>query len=497
MARYILALDQGTTSSRAILFDTDGEPLAIAQRELPQIYPKPGWVEHDPLVIWSTQREAMDAVLATSRVSPSELDAIGISNQRETVLIWDAATGAPLHNAIVWQDRRTAEYCDELRASGHEPSVQEKTGLLLDPYFSATKLKWILDQIPGARARAQAGELRAGTVDTWLLWQLSGGAVHATDCTNAARTQLFNINSLQWDEELLDLFEIPRPLLPRVGTCSEVYGHVASTILSSPVPIAGVAGDQHAALFGQACFKTGMAKNTYGTGCFLLLNTGDKPTPSKKGLLTTLAWQIGDQVTYALEGSVFVAGALVQWLRDELGIVDSPQACDALAATVPDANGIRIVPAFTGLGAPHWDPYARGAILGLTRGVNRAHICRAALEAIALQSTDLASLMSQESGIELEELRVDGGASRSDLLMQIQADLLQREVVRPSCLETTALGAAYLAGLATGYWSSQEQIQSNWRKASHFAPAASVERSRLELRDWSRALERSKGWAES
>ncbi len=486
--KNILALDQGTSSSRALVFDRAGAIRAMAQREFTQIYPQPAWVEHDPVEIWRTQLEVAREAFEHAG---GGIAAIGITNQRETAVVWDRKTGAPVYNAIVWQDRRTAPDCDRLRAAGLEPLVKSKTGLLLDPYFSATKLRWILENVPDARPRAEAGELAFGTIDTWLVWNLTGR--HVTDATNASRTLLFNIHTCEWDEELLSLLEVPRALLPAVHSSSEVYGETGH--FGEPIPVAGIAGDQQAALFGQACTRPGMVKNTYGTGCFMLMNTGGKPVASQNNLLSTVAWQLGGRVEYALEGSVFIAGAVVQWLRDGLGIIRSSAEVEALARSVPDSGGVYFVPAFSGLGAPHWDPYARGMLGGLTRGTGAAHIARAALESIAFQSADVLEAMTRDSGIALLELRVDGGAAANDSLMQFQADILGAPVVRPAILETTALGAAYLAGLAVGYWQDQGEIAAQWRAERRFEPAMESGR-REELRvGWLRALERSKSWA--
>lgn len=492
--RYIIALDQGTTSSRAIVVDQAGDLVAVAQKEFSQHYPKPGWVEHDPLEVWSSQSGTVAEALSRANLSTDAIAAVGITNQRETTLVWDRETGRPVYNCIVWQDRRTSDYCRKLKADGCEPLVTERTGLRLDPYFSGTKLRWILENVPGARQRAKDGKLLFGTIDTWLIWQLTGGKVHATDVTNASRTLLYNLRSGEWDNEMLSLFDIPRALLPEVRSCSEIYGHVSRRNFPEGAAIAGVAGDQHAALFGQACFTAGMAKNTYGTGCFLLMNTGESPVVSKNNLLTTVAWKLNGQTTFALEGSLFVGGAVVQWLRDELQIVRSAQELDELAESVPNANGLFLVPAFAGLGAPHWDPYARGAAVGLTRGVNRAHLCRSALEAIAFQSADLIACMERDSGISLKELRVDGGASRSRPLLQIQADLLGSRVIRPRSVETTALGAAYFAGLAVGYWADCDEISRQWRADVTFSPTVQPMESKLLREQWDRAVERAKGW---
>jgi glycerol kinase len=492
--RYILALDQGTTSSRAIVFDRAGTAVASAQKEFPQYYPKPGWVEHDPLEIWSSQNSTAAEAIARANLSTDDIAAVGITNQRETTVVWHRDTGRPVGNAIVWQDRRTAAFCEQLKRDGAEPMVVEKTGLRLDPYFSATKLRWILDNIAGTRALAESGKLLFGTVDTWLLWQLTGRKVHATDLTNASRTLLCNLRTGDWDDDLLKLFGIPRSMLPEIRSCSEVYGHVDRNLYPAGAPIAGIAGDQHAALFGQACFSAGMAKNTYGTGCFTLLHTGDQPVVSRNNLLTTPAWRINGRTEFALEGSVFIGGAVIQWLRDEIQLVRDAAELDRLAASVPDSNGLFLVPAFSGLGAPHWDPYARGTMAGITRGTNRAHVCRAALEAIAFQTADLIACMEKDSGIPLKELRVDGGASRSNPLLQFQADLLATRVIRPRCIETTALGAASLAGLATGFWSGREELARIWTEDRTFAPARPHTEMAALRSGWDRALGRAKGW---
>lgn len=492
--QYILALDQGTTSSRAIVFDHAGVPIASAQKEYQQLYPKPGWVEHDPMEIWASQSSTANEAIARANISSESIAAVGVTNQRETTVVWDRETGKPVYNAIVWQDRRTADYCATLKKDGLEAMVTEKTGLRLDPYFSGTKVRWILENVPGVRARAEAGKLLFGTIDSWLLWQLTGRKVHVTDATNASRTLLYNLRTGDWDADLLKLFNIPRCMLPEVRSCSEVYGHVERNLYPAGAPIAGIAGDQHAALFGQACFTPGMAKNTYGTGCFLLMNTGTEPVVSRNNLLTTVAWKIGGKTEYALEGSVFIGGAVIQWLRDEMQLVRDVRELDQLAASVPDANGLYLVPAFAGLGAPHWDPYARGAALGITRGTNRAHFCRAALEGIAFQSADLIACMEKDSGIPLKELRVDGGACRSQPLLQFQADLLGTPVVRPKNIETTAIGAAYLAGLAVGFWESREDIVRNWSVDTVFKRERPVEDMTKLRAGWDRALERSKGW---
>jgi glycerol kinase len=493
---YILALDQGTTSSRAIVFDHDGAVRGSAQREFRQIFPRTGWVEHDPQEIWTSQIGVAVEALAAASLRPPDIAGVGITNQRETTLVWDRETGLPVTNAIVWQDRRTAEMCDRLRADGAEPMVRERTGLLLDAYFSGTKLAWILDNVPGARRRAEAGKLLFGTVDTWLVWKLTEGRLHLTDPSNASRTLLFDIHTGQWDDELLRLLRVPRSLMPEVKSSSEVYGEVATSLGLRGVPVGGIAGDQQAALFGQMCVSPGLSKNTYGTGCFMLQNTGTKASASRHKLLTTVAWSRDGRTEYALEGSVFIGGAVVQWLRDGLGIIRSSGEVEALAASVPDNGGVYFVPAFAGLGAPHWDPYARGVLVGLTRGSGAGHVARAALESIAYQVADLADAMQADSGVPLAELRVDGGAAHNDLLMQFQADLLGAPVVRPALTETTALGAAYLAGLAVGFWKSPSEIAGQWRVERRFEPAM-VHARRDELRArWARALERARGWEE-
>ena len=493
--KHILALDAGTTSSRAILFDHAGSIVAVAQKEFPQIFPKPGWVEHNPRDIWSTQAGVAAEVLTKARVGAADVAAIGITNQRETTIVWDRATGEPVYNAIVWQDRRTANICDRLRARKLDRVIRRKTGLVIDAYFSATKVQWILENVKGARAKAKAGELAFGTVDSWLVWNLTGGKVHVTDASNASRTMLFDISNGDWDDELLKLFSVPRSMLPDVRSSSEVYG--VSTLLGTPIPIAGIAGDQQAALFGQACTKPGMAKNTYGTGCFMLMNTGTKRIASKNNLLTTVAWRIGGRTEYALEGSIFIAGAVVQWLRDGLEFFRSAAEVEALAASVTDTGGVYLVPAFAGLGAPHWDQYARGTIVGLTRGTTKAHIARAALEGIVLQVMDVLRAMEADAGIKLKELRVDGGASANDLLMQLQADLLNVPVVRPRVAETTALGAAYLAGLAVGFWKNQADIARQWQVDKRFRPAMKPPLRKQIAKGWERALGREKAWEES
>ena len=491
---YILALDQGTTSSRAIVFDHDGAIRSVAQKEFTQIFPTAGWVEHDPGEIWASQIGVAAEALGRAHVRPAEIAAVGITNQRETTIVWDRETGEPVHNAIVWQDRRTADYCERLKAEGAGETIQAKTGLLVDAYFSASKIRWILDNVSGARARADAGKLAFGTVDAWLVWKLTNHARHITDVSNASRTMLFNIHTLKWDDELLRIFGVPASMLPEVRSSSEKYGEVSTRLGIESAPIAGIAGDQQAALFGQMCRQPGMSKNTYGTGCFLLQNIGTTPTRSKQQLVTTVAWQIGGRTEYALEGSVFIGGAVVQWIRDGLGFVRTAPEIEALAASVADNGGVYLVPAFAGLGAPHWDSYARGTIVGMTRGTSSAHIARAALESIAYQVADLLDAMAADSGIALSELRVDGGAATNDMLMQFQADLLGVPVVRPAVTETTALGAAYLAGLAVGYWPSVDAITGQWKVDRRFEPAMPRAAATARRERWSAALARSKGW---
>jgi glycerol kinase len=495
--RFILALDQGTTSSRAIVFDHAGKVVSSGQAEFPQIFPQPGWVEHDPEEIWRSQIGAAQAALREADMAPSQIAAIGITNQRETTILWDRKTGEPVYNAIVWQCRRTAAICDDLKARGLADLFRQKTGLVLDAYFSGTKVKWLLDNVPGLRARARRGEVLFGNVDTFLMWRLSGGRIHATDYSNASRTMLFNLRTMDWDQEILQILDIPPAILPTPLPSSQVYGETDPGIFGAAIPIAGDAGDQQAALFGQACYQPGMAKNTYGTGCFLLLNSGHTLVDSRHGLLTTVAWALGQQTSYALEGSIFVAGAAIQWLRDGLGIIGAASESEALASQVPDTGGVYFVPAFVGLGAPYWDMYARGSMAGLTRGTTRAHIARAALEAICFQTRDVLEAMQADSGIALSGLRVDGGASRNNLLMQIQADILDTPVVRPSVTETTALGAAYLAGLAVGFWSSQSEIASLWQADREFMPAIAASRREGMYEGWLRAVERSRRWAAS
>ena len=495
MAKYVMALDAGTTSNRCILFNKKGEIKSVAQKEFTQIYPKPGWVEHDANEIWSTElgvaAEAMQKIGATA----DDIAAIGITNQRETVVVWDKNTGMPIHNAIVWQCRRTSEYCDSLKKKGLVESYRAKTGLVIDAYFSGTKLKWILDNVVGARDKAERGELLFGTIDTWLMWKLSGGKIHATDYSNASRTLLFNINTLQWDEDILRELTIPRSMLPKVLPSSGIFGFTAVHFLGGAIPIAGVAGDQQAALFGQTCFQAGEAKNTYGTGCFLLMNTGEAPVFSKNGLVTTIAWGLDGKVNYALEGSIFVAGAAVQWLRDEMKLIDSAQESEQLALKVNDTNGCYVVPAFTGLGAPHWDQYARGCIVGLTRGCNRNHIVRATLDSIAYQTNDVLAAMKADSGIALTALKVDGGASANNYLMQAQSDVTGVPVQRPICVETTAMGASYLAGLAVGYWKSKEDVLINCAVDRIFTPEIGEEERESRVAGWNKAVKRSFDWA--
>jgi glycerol kinase len=493
--KHILALDQGTTSSRAIVFDHSGSVVSTAQREFRQIFPKPGWVEHDANEIWATQLQTAQEAIAKAGVTAAEIAAIGITNQRETTLLWDRTTGTPVHNAIVWQDRRTAAACDRLKARGLAPVIRRKTGLVVDAYFSGTKLEWLLRNVPGARAKAKAGALAFGTVDSWLVWNLTGGRVHVTDPSNASRTMLFNLRTGDWDEELLRIFGVPRSVLPAVGSSSEVYGE--TTLFGGAVPIAGIAGDQQAALFGQACTQPGMVKNTYGTGCFMLMNTGTKPIASRNNLLTTVAWRVGNRTEYALEGSIFIAGAVVQWLRDGLGIIKSSPEVESLAAQVSDTHGVYLVPAFAGLGAPHWDQYARGLVAGITRGTTAAHLARAALEGIAFQVADVLRSMEADARIKLRQLRVDGGACANNLLMQFQSDLLGVPVVRPKVTETTALGAAYLAGLAVGYWKDQKQIAAQWQADRRFLPAMKPVQRRQLVAGWNKALERAKRWEEA
>jgi glycerol kinase len=485
--KYILALDQGTTSSRAIVFDHNGQICSVAQKEFTQYFPKPGWVEHDANEIWSSEASVIAEAITQIDINGKDIAAIGITNQRETTIVWDIDTEEPIYHAIVWQDRRTAEYCDKLKAEGLVDKVREKTGLIIDAYFSGTKIKWILDNVPGARKRAEMGKLRFGNVDSWLIWRLTRGTAHVTDVTNASRTMLFNINTLQWDDDLLKLLDIPRSMMPEVKSSSEIMAHTKTTIFAHEVPIAGVAGDQQAALFGQMCIEPGSIKNTYGTGCFVMLNVGEKPVLSKNNLLTTVAWKIGDKVNYALEGSIYVGGSVVQWIRDGLGFIKSSSEIEELASTVPDSGGVYFVPALTGLAAPYWDPYARGLICGITRGTTRAHIARAALDGIAFQTYDIAQAMAKDMNAPLTELKVDGGASRNNLLMQFQANLLGINVVRPKITETTALGAAYLAGLAVGFWENIDELKKQWQ----------VERTFEPVKDSPEIEEAKKGWAEA
>jgi glycerol kinase len=495
-AHYILALDQGTTSSRSLVVDKQGSIIGQAQKEFKQIFPQPGWVEHDANEIWSTQFGTMAEAMAQAGINTKQVSGIGITNQRETTVVWDRISGQPVYNAIVWQDRRTAAYCDELKAAGLAEMIQQKTGLIIDAYFSATKLKWILDHVPGAREKAVKGELAFGTIDSWLTWKLTNGDVHVTDVSNASRTMLFNIHSLEWDEELLRIFDIPAAVLPAVKPSSKIYGVTGQIIPDSRIPVAGIAGDQQAALFGQLCTQPGMVKNTYGTGCFMLMNTGEKAITSKNNLLTTIAWQINDKTEYALEGSVFIAGAVVQWLRDELKIIRKSADVEKLAAQVKDTDGVYLVPAFAGLGAPHWNQYARGAIFGLTRGSSNAHIAKAALESIAYQTYDVLKAMEADAGIQIKELRVDGGATVNNALMQFQCDILNCKVVRPKITETTALGAAYLAGLAVGFWKNVEEIQQQWQVDHAFAPAMEADKRKQLVHGWQRAVKASIAWAE-
>ena len=486
-----MALDQGTSSSRAIVFDKDGQAKAVAQKEFTQIFPKPGWVEHNPMEIWSSQAAVIAEAITSIDINGLDIAGIGITNQRETTIVWDAETGEPVYNAIVWQDRRTSEYCDSLKEEGLTDTIRSKTGLIIDAYFSATKIRWILENVPDARKKAEQGKLRFGTVDTWLIWMLTRGEVHVTDVSNASRTMVYNIHDLCWDKDLLDLFGIPVSMMPQVKSSSEIYGYTKTTLFAHEVPVAGIAGDQQAALFGQMCTDPGSVKNTYGTGCFLLMNTGEKPIMSHNNLLTTIAWKIGDKVNYALEGSIFVAGSVVQWLRDGLGIIRSSSEVEALAASVPDNGGVYYVPALTGLGAPYWDQYAKGCIYGLSRGTTAAHIARAALEGIAFQTMDIVNAMEKDAGVRLAELKVDGGASRNNLLMQFQADILHTSVIRPKVTETTALGAAYLAGLAVGFWESIDYIKSQWAVETAFEPKADGADITALKEGWKDAIDRT------
>ncbi|WP_349352032.1 MULTISPECIES: glycerol kinase GlpK [unclassified Flagellimonas] len=497
MNQYILALDQGTTSSRAVVFDKKGTIISVAQKEFTQLFPKPGWVEHDPDEIWSTQAGMAAEAVSKKGIKASQLAAIGITNQRETVVVWDKNTGEPVYNAIVWQDKRTADYCDELKKAGKSQLIREKTGLVIDSYFSGTKVKWILDNVEGAREKAEAGDLVLGTIDTWLIWKMTDGELHITDVTNACRSMLFNINTMDWDDELLELLTIPKSMLPEVKQSSEVYGHTSGSLFATKIPIAGIAGDQQAALFGQMCTQQGMVKNTYGTGCFMLMNIGDQPIVSENNLLTTVAWKINGKTTYALEGSIFIAGAVVQWLRDSLNIIKTSSEVEKLASSVDSSDGVIFVPAFAGLGAPHWNQKAQGTIFGLTRGSTDAHIARAALESIAYQTMDILKAMEADSGISIQELRVDGGATVNDMLMQFQADVLNTVTVRPKIVETTVMGAAYLAGLAVGYWESPKEIQNIWETDVHFNPTKERKAIDEGIEGWYRAIKALEYWTEN
>ncbi len=495
MAKYILAIDQGTTSSRAIIFDRSGAIKSIAQKEFKQHYPRPGWVEHDAGEIWTTQAAVIAEAITDAGAEAKDIAALGITNQRETTIVWDKETGLPVHHAIVWQDRRTSAFCDQLKDQGLEPRIEQKTGLRIDPYFSATKLKWLLDHVDGLRKKAQQGRIAFGTVDSWLVWKLTQGKVHATDVSNACRTMLYNIHERAWDEEILQILDIPRSILPEVRSSSEIYGETGAHLFASRIPIAGIAGDQQAALFGQMCTEPGMIKNTYGTGAFIILNTGSMPVKSRHNLLSTIAWQVGGKMNYALEGSIFIAGAVVQWLRDGLHLIGTSEEVERLAQTEPDNGGVYLVPAFAGLGAPHWDQYARGLIIGLTRGSTAGHIARAALESIAFQTRDVLEAMKADSDIEMGELRVDGGAASDNTLMQFQADILGIPIIRPKILETTGLGAAYLAGLAVGYWDSFDEIRSQWQMDRTFQPRMAPDQAKKLIERWREAVERAKAWA--
>lgn len=497
MSQYILSLDQGTTSSRAIIFDKKGEVIALAQKEFKQIFPQSGWVEHDPLEIWSSQASVAAEATIKAGLNGKNIAAMGITNQRETIVVWNKQTGAPIYNAIVWQDRRTAAYCDELKQAGKEELIRHKTGLIIDAYFSATKIKWILDNVANARAQAEAGELICGTIDTWLIWNFTRGELYVTDVSNASRTLLFNIHTMTWDDELLELFTIPKSMLPVVKQSSEVYGETKTTLFAHAIPIAGIAGDQQAALFGQMCTQPGMVKNTYGTGCFMLMNIGKEPKLSKNNLLTTVAWQINGETTYALEGSIFIAGAVVQWLRDGLGLIKTAADIEELALRVKDTGGVYFVPAFAGLGAPYWDSNARGTIVGLSRGTTAAHLARAAIEAIAYQTADVLKAMEADAGVKIKELRVDGGATANSVLMQFQANLLNCKTIKPKVVETTALGAAYLAGLATGYWKDITEIQQLWASDQIFEPAESTAETKKGFAEWERAIKATQSWSNS
>jgi glycerol kinase len=496
MSKFILSFDQGTTSSRAIVFNKEGSIVSIAQKEFEQIYPQPGWVEHNANEIWTSQISVATEAIVKAGITPTNIAAIGITNQRETTVLWDRKTGEPLYNAIVWQDRRTSGYCDELKAKGMAKNIQEKTGLILDAYFSATKIKWILDNVPGAREKAMAGDIAFGTIDSWLIWNLTDGRVHVTDVSNASRTMIYNIHTLDWDQELLDLFDIPRNILPAVKSSSEVYGETTGNVLAAKIPIAGIAGDQQAALFGQMCTQVGMVKNTYGTGCFMLMNIGDKPIVSQNNLVTTIAWKINGKVQYALEGSIFIGGAVVQWLRDGLGIIKTSAEVEELALKVQDTGGVYLVPAFAGLGAPHWDQDARGTITGITRGTTASHLARAAVESIAFQTMEVLKAMEADSGHSIKELRVDGGATANDMLMQFQADLLDTTVIRPKVTEVTALGAAYLAGLAIGYWNSMDDISGQWKIDKNFN-AGKTNHIPERIKGWNKAVKAAKAAAEN
>src|SRR6056297_111343 len=496
MEQYILSLDQGTTSSRAIVFNKQGAIVSTAQKEFRQIYPKPGWVEHDAQEIWSTQAGTAAEAVASAGINGKALSGIGITNQRETTVVWDRESGQPIYNAIVWQDRRTSDYCDQLKNEGHAEKIQEKTGLVVDSYFSGTKVKWILDNVDGAREKAKNGELAFGTIDSWLIWNFTQGELHITDVTNASRTLLFNINTMDWDDEILELMDIPKSMLPEIKQSSEIYGNTKTTLFASKVPIAGIAGDQQSALFGQMCTEKGMVKNTYGTGCFMLMNIGDKPIKSENNLLTTVAWKVNGKTQYALEGSVFIAGAVVQWLRDEMSIIQEAKDIEYFANKVEDSDGVYLVPAFAGLGAPHWNQHARGTLVGITRGTNRAHLARAAQESIAYQVTDLLTAMNADSGIDIKELRVDGGATVNNTLIQFQSDLLEVPVIRPKITETTALGAAYLAGLAVGFWDNIEEIRKQWQVENQFEPQMDQAKVQELTKGWPRAVRAAIAWAD-
>lgn len=495
MKKYIMALDQGTTSSRTIIYDREGNMVSVAQKEFTQIYPEQGWVEHDAEEIWMTQMTVSHEAMLKAGLTYKNIEAIGITNQRETTIVWDKTTGEPIYNAIVWQCRRTAENCDSLIEAGLTDKIKEKTGLLIDAYFSGTKLRWILENVPGAREKAEEGKLLFGTIETWLIWKMTGGKVHVTDYSNASRTMMFNINTLEWDDEILEILNIPKSMLPKPVPSSMVYGETEDTLFAGPIKIAGAAGDQQAALFGQTCFKAGEGKNTYGTGCFLLMNIGEKPVLSKNGLLTTIAWGLNGKVQYALEGSVFVCGAAIQWLRDELNLLEDSAQSEAMALSVPDSNGVYVVPAFVGLGAPYWDSYARGSIFGLTRGANKNHLVRATLESLAYQCNDLIQAMESDMDQKLVALKVDGGACANNFLMQFQADVLNAEVLRPKCIETTSLGAAYLAGLATGYWKNQEDVLANWQIDRVFKPDMDAQDRASKISSWTKAVEMTRGWS--